>query len=295
MPNCPAIKKDGTQCTSVGRYFEYHCLTHHKSKLKSDADYKARFEVRFPTGASETDMLNANYQLELQQQANAAVERERIQAATRRITKITRNARVLAEAVDFSPMKILSTCKRLMTLWRVERVPGYDCPKAYAILSYRSPRQTHYLQLLTAVLKVTHLANGYHPDYERYVDVPNEEKTAVHDELHRALDHWADLTLDDVMQSTDPNTVYIRERRQLEEAAAAEARRLQLQQDLRERQVVFRRDPEGGIDLKAFAMDSQSVHRSSVQTATEQGIKILIARPIAVSYTHLTLPTKRIV
>ena len=289
MPTCPAFTKKGAPCTNNGQYFEHHCKMHHTSKLKSDVEYKARFDARWPQGATDLEMINANYQEQLQREAEAQAERMRLAAEARRATKIARNARVLTEVRDFSPMKILSTCKRLITLWRNERVPGYDCPKAYAILSYTSPHHIHYIQLLTAVLKVTQLANGYHPDHDRYADVPAAEKTAAHDELHRALEHWVDQHLDDILPPHDPNTPPVRERRQAEEeavaaaaeAAAAEARRVQLQQDLRERPVVFKRDPEGGIDLKAFAKDQQSVHRSSVQTATEQGIQILLARPIA--------------
>jgi hypothetical protein len=282
MPICPAFTKNGTPCASVGRYFEHHCKTHHNSKLKSDVQYKARFDARWPHGATDLEMINANYEEQLQREAEAQAERMRVAAEARRTNKITRNARVLTEVPDFSPMKILSTCKRLITLWRNERVPNYECPKAYAILSYTSPRHPHYVQLLTAVVKITQLANGYHPDHDRYADVPLAEKTAAHDELHRALEHWVDQHLDDILPAHDPNTVPVRERRQAEEeAVAAEARRVQLQQDLRERPVVFKRDPEGSIDLKAFATDQQSVHRSSVQKETEKGIQILLARPIA--------------
>lgn len=65
------------------------------------------------------------------------------------------------------------------------------------------------------------------------------------------------------------------------EAAAAQAvRNAEFQRQLREEPVVFQRDPEGGIDLAAFARDSQSVHRSSVQTMTERAVRTLIQRPI---------------
>ena len=55
-------------------------------------------------------------------------------------------------------------------------------------------------------------------------------------------------------------------------------RRRQLQEDLRERPVVFRRDPEGSIDLAAFATDGQNIHRSSVQTATHKAVVKLMTR-----------------
>ena len=43
----------------------------------------------------------------------------------------------------------------------------------------------------------------------------------------------------------------------------------------------FERDPEGGINLRAFATDSQSVHRSSVVSSVEAAIHRLLARPLA--------------
>lgn len=41
------------------------------------------------------------------------------------------------------------------------------------------------------------------------------------------------------------------------------------------------RDPVGGINLVAFAQDSQNVHRSSVQSATEKALDKITARPLA--------------
>jgi hypothetical protein len=62
-------------------------------------------------------------------------------------------------------------------------------------------------------------------------------------------------------------------------AAQAEAARIQFEQQLREAPVVFKRDPEGGIDLRAFATDTQNIHRSSVQTATQKAVELLMTRP----------------
>jgi hypothetical protein len=67
--------------------------------------------------------------------------------------------------------------------------------------------------------------------------------------------------------------------------AAAEAeieRRRQFAINLRENPVVFKRDPEGGIDLKAFATDTQNIHRSSVQTATHKAVLQLMKRTVTI-------------
>jgi hypothetical protein len=45
-------------------------------------------------------------------------------------------------------------------------------------------------------------------------------------------------------------------------------------------QPIFTRDPEGGIDLKAFSTDAENVHRSSVQTTTSVGISVLMKRHV---------------
>jgi hypothetical protein len=44
---------------------------------------------------------------------------------------------------------------------------------------------------------------------------------------------------------------------------------------------VFQRDPDGGIDLRAFAIDRQNVHRSGVLSAVEAAIHRLLERPLA--------------
>ena len=90
------------------------------------------------------------------------------------------------------------------------------------------------------------------------------------------------------MPAHDPNTITVRERREAlaaqaaaaAEAAAAAARRAEFEQNMRQNPIVFRRDPEGGIDLRAFANDRESVHRSSVQNATQVGISVLMKRPL---------------
>jgi hypothetical protein len=46
------------------------------------------------------------------------------------------------------------------------------------------------------------------------------------------------------------------------------------------RDITFVRDPEGSIDLKAFAADKQSIHRSSVQDETKKSVEILLTRSV---------------
>jgi hypothetical protein len=51
---------------------------------------------------------------------------------------------------------------------------------------------------------------------------------------------------------------------------------IQLLVALLQQQMVVARDPEGGVDLRAFGEDKQSVHRSSVQSMAETGLKNLL-------------------
>jgi len=68
---------------------------------------------------------------------------------------------------------------------------------------------------------------------------------------------------------------------QREAEAAAQQWELQaeFEEQLNTRPVVFGVDPEGDIDLRAFALDPQSVHRSSVQNATHKAVLELLNRP----------------
>jgi hypothetical protein len=64
---------------------------------------------------------------------------------------------------------------------------------------------------------------------------------------------------------------------------------------------VFQRDPEGSVNLRAFAADSQSVHRSSVQEMAQKGVTKILAGPapaqgtdtlfeITVAFTEPSIP-----
>jgi hypothetical protein len=67
--------------------------------------------------------------------------------------------------------------------------------------------------------------------------------------------------------------------REAEAAAQQWALQAEFEEQLNTRPVVFGIDPEGDIDLRAFALDPQSVHRSSVQNATHKAVLELLSRP----------------
>lgn len=92
-----------------------------------------------------------------------------------------------------------------------------------------------------------------------------------------------------LIPKTDPEYVVIHQRKRdeermrilQEERERREQREREFQQQLREQPVVFQRDPEGSINLVAFANDPQNIHRSSVQNTTHKAVLTLLKRPVA--------------
>ncbi|NDE18711.1 hypothetical protein EBZ80_27795, partial [bacterium] len=134
-----------------------------------------------------------------------------------------------------------------------------------------------------------------HPDHPNYRDVPQAERTEVLTAIDTALTAYGEFDLlhripvDDTVAR---NLITARQERERLAALRAEAERLaalaaqaeaarraEFNAQLREAPVVFQRDPENGINLRAFANDTQSVHRSSVQNATHKAVVALLARP----------------
>ena len=65
--------------------------------------------------------------------------------------------------------------------------------------------------------------------------------------------------------------------RRLQRAAALErARRVVVHMPPQ----ILARDPVGEVDLRAFGQDTQSVHRSAIQSSTEAGLGVILARPL---------------
>ena len=291
MPNCPATKQNGEVCGKNGYYFENHCGTHYNSKMTKDTGYRMRYEAH---QLAETAQREAREQQLAQAAAARAAEREAVieaerqAAARRREEKIAKTQRVLDDAANLSPYTIILYVQRLMHIWKNENIPGYDCAKAYACLKYKSSNHAGFTNLMRVVMKIYFQTSGHHPDHEEYRDVPAAEKQAVLTELAESLIPYGEIDYMTIIASTDKYFTEIQRRRTAEaaavaaaaEAAAVAARQAQLQIDLRERPVVFRRDPEGSIDLAAFARDGQSVHRSSVQNATQTAVMTLMTRSL---------------
>ena len=288
---------------------------HHDIKYRKDQDYKTRYdahqaeanrlwneESRVPvlvdTRPPEEMARAAAIAAErVRAEAEAAAEAERQRVLRVRAEKVAKNMRILAELNEPTVYKLLSYATKLMNLWKRERIPGMDCAKAYVVIKYRPLSDAtmipHMIELIKAVADVYLQSAGHHPDHANYSDVPQVERTEALQRLTATLVPYGDISFQRMLPAADSFTPDINarlreeeiQRRQAEAAAAeqarAEARRVQLQRDLRERPVVFQRDnADGTVNLRAFAADHQSVHRSSVQTTTEKAVNILIKRPL---------------
>jgi len=216
-----------------------------------------------------------------------------------RAERVGRRERALANLAVPNAYQLLSYGTKLILMWKRERLPGLDCAKTYVFLKYCPLSGEGRLPALTALARaaagIHFLSPGHHPDAATYAEVPEAEKEALWVQLREALLPFHDQTIESLLPTSDSHYPDIQERireeaeaRRVAAAAAAaaaaqaelEARRRQLDIDLRLRPVVFRRDPEGSIDLRAFATDAQSVHRSSVQNATHKACLTLLRRPL---------------
>jgi hypothetical protein len=262
MVQCVGTTGSGTQCKNGGNVFESYCGIHHKQKYNHDGAYKLRYDAR-PVGAIDT-----------------------AEVARIRAKKIQQRDRHLESLSQPSVHDIDLCATHLINLWKEEAIPGFHCVHAYIVLKYYSihtvekiPAMIHLVKMATSLF---YLSNNKHPDYKTYAEVPLDERTAALHAIRTALRPFGRFHFG-LLPSSDSNIRFVRQRifeEEEQERRAEEERRRQLDIDLRERAVVFRRDPEGGIDLAAFATDAQNIHRSSVQTATEKAIRQLMNRPV---------------
>lgn len=268
MPNCTATLKGqpGVACVNRARHHVVRdlCGTHHNSAMK-DPVYRAAY-VAAAQGPPPVDPAIALAEL--------------------RAGRIASNERRLNELPTASITDIMRYSRRLITLWFTENIPGFDLVKAYTIMRYHSIRHEQYRTVLEKAVKLTLLANGYHPDHPTYQDVPLQERTEALTNLSTAVQLFGgEIDINILSRQSDQHWPRVHDRIRVVEAAEAaarrEAQRVAFEQRLQREAVVFQRDPEGGIDLRAFANDHQSVHRSSVQTATERAVHTILTWPIS--------------
>jgi len=229
--------------------------------------------------------------------ADAAVAAAALAAATAAAAVTSRslkNASMLIRCPNFSAATYQTLAENIGRLWRNASLPGYDGIIAYKAIRHSPINDPQLPVILSATLQVLFLTRTYHPHRTEFTDVPAGERQIALDRLAAAV---AAARPDEMttafLPRSDPLHGWLGERIEQERAAAAAARAAAAQaaEDARAaaalaafRQrmlvgaVVFHRDPEGGVDLRAFAADAQSVHRSSVQSATERSVRMLLER-----------------
>lgn len=294
MNRCEAIMASGVRCSKNAKYNEvrHYCGMHHNAKMRTEDAYQLAYNQII---AEEERRRRITVAAELAQ-AQAAVAQRQQEVQARLAARRERNARAIEDAPNYSTARIIKNATRIIIIWNNNSIPGYDCVKAYAALSYMSPRHEGFVNLIRAVVGIVNLAtHPDNPDHEQFRNVPIAERTAAYTALHTALESYGEINYMTLIPRGDRHRELITRRQQGEEAErqaaealaraarlAAEAaqRRAEFERADRERPVVFQRDPEGGIDLRAFAADTQSVHRSSVQNTTQRIIQQLIARPV---------------
>jgi hypothetical protein len=301
---CTATLKSGVRCSHDSKYFmDNLCGTHHNAKVRSDAEYLARYTAWLAQEEArrvEHDNAARELRREDQERRRLADERRAAEETRRRADEARRRrtaeleerrakfVRYLGDVENTPIILVSSFYETCMTLWNTANIPGYSIPKAYAALRYKSPRHAGFVPLLRAAIRLAQQNPGNHPVHDTYAAIPEAERTAVLAEINAALVAYGDIDLMATLRERDRWLNHIRarmnqeeeQRRREQEAARREAEREQMRIALRERPVVFQRDPEGSINLAAFATDNQSVHRSSVQNATHRAILTLLSRPL---------------
>uniref|UniRef100_A0A6C0LL74 Uncharacterized protein n=1 Tax=viral metagenome TaxID=1070528 RepID=A0A6C0LL74_9ZZZZ len=220
-------------------------------------------------------------------QAQAAVEAERV---SRRNRILQQNQQRIDNATAASVDTFYRYARLIADIWVTQRVPTDLLASAYCCMRRLSVRHVEWEALIRSVIAVINLVH-FNPDELRWADIPEADKTAVFNNLRTVMHRLPVYNVLQVLKPADSVfTEFTRRRnaeqeaeRQVREAQAAAARlarQAEFNRQQREEAVVFRRDPEGGIDLAALARDEQSIHRSSVQNATQKAVDILIKRPI---------------
>ena len=289
---CVATTRRGTPCQNSSSFFEGHCGIHHNSLYASDPAYRQRYTTyinAIPERRREEDERRA---ARLAAEAAAAAEQQRVrdeqirqEAEQRREAIRTRNQQALDTATQSTPTQIVNYARTLGNLWLTIPLEGYDVIRAYIALRHRSSKHAGFDTLIRAA--VTLINQTMHAEYTNYRDVPLAERQAALTALTAALVPYGEIRLEEIPQrDVIYASVQVRIRRDAEieaqraNAIRREAERAQLQADLRERPVVFRRDPDRSIDLRQFGRDNENVHRSSVQDTTHKAVLMLLERPI---------------
>jgi len=230
-------------------------------------------------------------------QAAATAEAEN---AAARVARITENIARQDRAPAGSPDDFHRYARLIADLWTVHRVPTNLLAQAYCAVKKTSVQHVGWAPLLRAVAGVINLAY-FNVDMLEWSDISDNDKNNVFEVLQNSLNIFPTYNVISSLKIGDRvREEAVRRRQEMRAAAeaaaaaaaqAAAAAAAQAAQNPAVQAVhgaQFVRDPEGGINLGAFARDTQSTHRSSVQDGTRKAIPILIARSVDATQETLT-------
>jgi hypothetical protein len=158
---------------------------------------------------------------------------------------------------------IMNIAIRVFDVWMQNDIMDLEMPTAYACLKYlpvAHPKMKDIARLGAQIC-----CQAKHPRYTQYLHVPEEERNALIDELGDLLD-----SIEDEIPAFDADDW---------RTAAMQDRMERINDQLTEG-VTFERDPDGSINLRAFAVDAENIHRSSVQSTTSARVKEIMGIPV---------------
>ena len=278
MSKCTAITASGEPCRKNSSYPDGLCGIHHNMVERAAEDERHRARM--------------NYLAEQEQTEQERQERDQ---------KVRDNDHRLAQATASSLDDMLRYTRLLGDLWVIHRVPGDILGLAYCAMHKVSIRHDRWPTLIRAVVNLINVAY-FDPNNHPWDTLRDEERDVAIERVNAALIPEFRMEPAQCLKVGDQVLDEFWRRADIEAAtAAAEAARaaaeeeerqavLRRQQEhddeqredfdrrMRTEPMVFTRDPEGGIDLRAFGEDSENVHRSSVQTMTQKGLDVLMRR-----------------
>jgi hypothetical protein len=285
---CTATTASGEPCRNNSSHSDGLCGIHHNmaERIAEDERHRARL----------------NYLAE--QEQTERVRQERMQ-------RLRDNDYRLVQATSSSLDDMLRYTRMLGDLWVDYRVPGPTLGLAYCAMRKVSIQHAEWPTLIRAVVNIINVAY-FDPDERWWSALRDEEHDVAIERVNAALIpefrmepaqclKVGDRVMEEFQRRHEAERTVTRlaaERAAAEEEERQAVLRRQQENETEQREdfdrrmrtepMVFNRDPEGGIDLRAFGTDSENVHRSSVQTATQKGLEILMRRQVQID--QETLP-----
>jgi hypothetical protein len=300
---CQARTATGAACTSSSKLFDGQrrfCGTHHKVKLRTDAEYKGRIDAynadpallaaRAAETAAQTELrripedagaprrlafdawLTAHQALLAEEYAARERQQPGIDAAEREAQRAERRARA-------DRARALQDAARANVRANVQDQARQQRHALHAAaVALLAPAQAAHDAMVAAGR-----AEQAAIDRLRAAEAANAEAEAA---IQAAIDHAMAVRAE---MAGANEAVRVAAAALVAARAAALAPRLAFEHaNIRWNAVrlqvpvpVFQPDPAGGINLRAMAADTQSVHRSGVISAVEAAIHRLCERPLA--------------